>query len=200
MGDDEEDEGLLWVDEADEVAKEATIIEANDSERVAGLEAELARTRTELTEVRRELAAKVRMCQHAWLHDQVSWIDLRHYISGLPVRCWHRLRMICLISCEIQTVQLTRREQAALQEKAQEIASMANTERDTQLQLTIAQVSQLEISLAQKEEVRSLALEARGIQSREFRQCFNRYELIVDIVLFRSWRRAAGCTPLKSVP
>lgn len=61
MGGDDDDEGLLWVDEQDEaVAEEANAsIEANNSERVAGLEAELARTRAELTDVRRELAAKV---------------------------------------------------------------------------------------------------------------------------------------------
>lgn len=57
------------------------------------------------------------------------------------------------MSYKTQTVQLTRKEQTALQEKAQEIASTASNEKDVQLQLTTAQVTQLEIALAQKEEV-----------------------------------------------
>ena len=44
----------------------------------------------------------------------------------------------------------------ALQEKAQEIVSLANNERDAQLQVAMSQVTQLEIALAQKEEVRPL--------------------------------------------
>ena len=51
-------------------------------------------------------------------------------------------------------MQLTRREQSALQEKAQEIAATVSNEKDLQLQAVSVQVSQLEVALAQKEEVR----------------------------------------------
>ena len=63
MGD-EEDEGLLWVDEQEALPDATTSVEAKDSVRVAGLESELSRTRAELTEVRRELAAKVGSGMH----------------------------------------------------------------------------------------------------------------------------------------
>lgn len=59
MGDEEDDEGLLWIDEQEVLAEATTSVEAKDSVRVAGLESELSRTRAELAEVRRELAAKV---------------------------------------------------------------------------------------------------------------------------------------------
>ena len=58
MGDEEEEDGLLWVDEQEATPPDATTsVETKDS--VAGLESELSRIRAELTEVRRELAAKV---------------------------------------------------------------------------------------------------------------------------------------------
>lgn len=54
----------------------------------------------------------------------------------------------------LQTVQLTRREKVVLDEKVQEIAATVNEERDLQLQQAMTQVSQLEMAVAVKEEVR----------------------------------------------
>ena len=50
-------------------------------------------------------------------------------------------------------VQLTRREQAAVQERAQELAASVSTEKDVQLQQVMQQVTSLEAALALKEEV-----------------------------------------------
>ncbi len=54
-----------------------------------------------------------------------------------------------------QTVQLMRREQTALQEKAQEIAASVSGEKEALLQQATLQVQQLEMSLCAKEEVRA---------------------------------------------
>ncbi len=54
---DDEDEPMMWMDEAVEVQE--TRANVSDSDAVSRLEAELARTRTELAEVRKDLAAKV---------------------------------------------------------------------------------------------------------------------------------------------
>mmetsp|Transcript_25533 Transcript_25533/g.55588 ORF Transcript_25533/g.55588 Transcript_25533/m.55588 type:complete len:492 (-) Transcript_25533:568-2043(-) len=51
-----------------------------------------------------------------------------------------------------KTVQLSRKEQAAVQEKVAEIAATVSSEKDKQLQQAVATAQQLEIVLAQKEE------------------------------------------------
>ena len=64
--DDDDGDTMMWMDEEPTAEEpETTVSDEKDPERVAKLEAELARTRTELSDVRRELAAKV-MHAHAW--------------------------------------------------------------------------------------------------------------------------------------
>jgi hypothetical protein len=65
----------------------------------------------------------------------------------------------------MQTVQLTRREAAALHEKAQEIAASVSSEKETQIQQLSTQVSQLEIALAQKEEVHGCCILCRYLDT-----------------------------------
>jgi hypothetical protein len=55
-----EDEQMLWMDEEPEVMDTAAEAAKNENDKVSALEAELARTKTELADVRKELAAKVR--------------------------------------------------------------------------------------------------------------------------------------------
>jgi hypothetical protein len=71
----------------------------------------------------------------------------------------------------MQTVQLTRREQVAVQEKAQEIAANVSNEKDIQLQQVQAQISQLEIALVQKEEVSCRAADTAMSGRRPMRPC-----------------------------
>ena len=73
-GNEGDEDQMMWMD--DEAAAESTeaaaaAATANDPERAAQLEAELARTRTELADVRRDLAAKVRTGP---MHKPPEWI------------------------------------------------------------------------------------------------------------------------------
>ena len=65
--------------------------------------------------------------------------------------------MFSSVYVSVQTVQLSRKDQAsvaAVQEKAAGIVATSSTEKDRQLLLMVQQAQALEISLAQKEEVR----------------------------------------------
>ena len=109
----------------------------------------------------------------------------------------------------------------AVQEKVQEITATVSNEKDVQLQLTMAQVSQLEIALNQKEEVRNAffspsthdgqhrhaALGSLMLSDWVLAMCHHRCILISVStplgphfsVLIRSSTRAGVCTPLRSV-
>ena len=58
----------------------------------------------------------------------------------------------------LQTVQLSRRDEAATQEKAAELAASAFEEKNRQLQELSAMLNRMEMALAQKVERRSLPL------------------------------------------
>jgi hypothetical protein len=91
--DDDDGDAMMWMDEeAAAEEPETAVSDDKDSERVAKLEAELARTRTELSDVRRELAAKV-MNAHAWQVDQtISWGSMSDSHAGPTDRPAHQER------------------------------------------------------------------------------------------------------------
>ena len=78
----DDDDAMMWMDEgeeAEEATGETTATKENDSERVSKLEAELARTRTELSDVRRELAAKVIVPMTSG-DRMVTWTTVPHVV------------------------------------------------------------------------------------------------------------------------
>lgn len=123
------DHQMLWLeDDADDDIVPAQAPEQGRAAEVLvqQLESELQATKRELTEVRKELAAK--------------------------------------------TVQLSRKDQSAVQEKAAEIVATVTTEKDRQLQHLAGQITQLELNLSQKEEEVDELRRLYGAQKKALRQ------------------------------
>ena len=143
---------MLWLDEDFTAPPKPLTWE----EKAQQLEDELAQARRELTDVRKDLAAKVGGARPARLAAAAAAAAR----GCLP-------RAFCSSPqpdpTRPQTVQLSRRDEAATQEKAAELAASAFEEKNRQLQELSAMLNRLELQLQQKVGRRAAAqLSRRG--------------------------------------
>ncbi len=181
------EEQMMWLDEEEDadavsnqpaVPGQASELGASAAQQeaesvIAQLQAELQRSKKELQDVRKDLAAKVR-CRRVYVRGRK--ISKRAAEQNLSVQCEqeplatllaalavqipvqaHRAAALTLLAlCMVwglQTVQLSRKEVAVAHEKVAELAASVTGEKDRHLQQLAVQVEQLEVTLATKEEV-----------------------------------------------
>lgn len=150
MAQDEEEHEMMWLVE-DEDQHAATSVSAVASAKkpeqlVQEMEAELNKYKKELTDVRKELAAKVSE------HCRQEFRSLQHPDLLAPLQTVQLLRKEQ--EAEKRTQQSQAVDMAAVHEKANELVQQKALEMERQMQTLLGQVQQLEITLYQKEEVR----------------------------------------------